>query len=782
MSKELETTPQSTKPPVRLSIKFKAITAVITISLLVVLASSITGYFLRKAVLLEELRDLNLSIAGTGAIGIFGDDLDLIRSNEDVYEPEFEFVKERLEKIRDVNGLKNEEIYILRPLELDKFTTEFVVMPGDKPFVGNVYIIRPENRAAFLTAIQEGRNTSTEIYEDEHGTWISAYAPIFNREGKVSAILEVDAEIDRYLDKIYETNQQLVKVLAVGAGTLLIALVPGIFLVNRLSSRLGVLKEALNTFDAEDSDAHVDLKTGDELEDVADAFNNMASSLAESQENLRTSNAALKDRTVELNGSLALTSTIMETVQNGLMLITPDGKIESGYSTSNERIFERKNLHHIPFSDLLRDRVPKQTYDLTVRFLKLLFNETKANHLLPKINPLKEVEVLVDNSMGQAQTKFLSFNFDRVWSDKKIVQALVIVEDITPRIKLSRELKESAARLERQGELLFSVIHVEPATLDEFITTSRNQLDTICNQLSKSIDTKMSMEERETRFSHQIEEIFRRVHLIKGEAALLKIDYYENAAHEFETKLQGIREKGNLDGNDFIPVVLELSKMIQSFDDMTEVINRIKGMYGGASSENGKKKDTDDPHHFRDLVTELAKRHDKKATLTSNDLKLTQVPEEHRGVIRDTIIQLLRNSVVHGLESTGVRVASGKSETGFIKIDVVEESAYVKVTYTDDGKGLNYERIITRAQELDASSSPGLLNTLIDHEKDQWHVDKLNELIFKSGFSTASETSKDAGRGVGLDAVKMMIDDIGGRINLYTEPGSYCFFVIDIPK
>jgi len=405
----------------------------------VVLASSITGYALRQKALLEEFQILTQSIASTGAIGISGEGLKHIHSNQDVPGPEFQSTKRRIESIRDANGLRNEEIYILRPLDIKKFETEFVVMPGDKPFVGNVYTIRPENRTAFHKTYKEGKQAGTNIYHDEHGVWISAYAPIFDASGNVEAVLEVDAEISRFLER---ANQEFLQVLGVGIGAFIIAFIPGIFLVTRLTSGLYVIKKALDQFEATARSPDIQLNTHDELGDVARSFNEMASKLYASQEKLINTNISLHTRTTELNQSLTLTNTIMNTVQESLMLITPEGKIESGYSAAVEKMFGRSHIQQMPLVDLVRDRVTGKTYDLTVRFLKLLFNENKTNHLIPKLNPLKEVEIIVEGQEAQMQFKYLSFTFDRVWKDKKIVQALVTVEDITPRIALTRELKE----------------------------------------------------------------------------------------------------------------------------------------------------------------------------------------------------------------------------------------------------------------------------------------------------------------------------------------------------
>jgi signal transduction histidine kinase/methyl-accepting chemotaxis protein len=763
----------------------KALLAMGIVALVVVLASAITGFLLRRQAILEEFQALTRSIASTGAIGISGDDLALIRTNEDVEEPEFLLIKKRLEDIRDANELKNKEIYILRPVDRAAFTTEFVVMPDEVPFVGNVYTIRPENRAVFEWVIKEGKAQSTGIYNDEHGTWISAYAPIFDKERKVVALLEVDSEIGRFLRR---AEQEALTEVAVGAGVFVLALLPGIYLVNRFTSGLRVLKEALVQFEKNQRDeVKVDIRSRDEVEDLGRSFNEMSAQLRVSTENLlatnarlETTNTALAQRTEELDRSLVLTNTIMATVQEGLCLIDGDGKIEPSYSAALETIFQRKNLGRLRFLDLIRDRVTGKTIELTERFMKVLFNPAKTNHLIPKLNPLKEVEISVQQPDGQIEVKYLSFSFDRVWQDQAIKQALVTIVDITPRIALTRELKESAARMERQAQLLFGVIHVDPALLKDFIEGARAELEGISEGLRESIEESLDAGERQQRYRERVHRIMRGVHRVKGEASVLKIAYYENAAHELEDKLVKLRGKPLIDGKDFIPVVLELSQMIQSLDDIKEVMAKVSSMYGAM----GRPSDAGDADvlvkSIAPFVGDLAAKYGKRAVFLAEHFS-PAVPPSIRRLLRDVLVQFVRNSMTHGIETPEERTAAGKNETARIELASAANESMLRVVYRDDGRGLDYDHIVRKAQELDSTTTPGLLASLIDPERQEWLIDRLNSVIFHPGFSTAAQGSVDAGRGVGLDLVLERVQSVGGSIAVHSEPGLYCEFVIDIP-
>lgn len=399
------------------------------------------------------------------------------------------------------------------------------------------------------------------------------------------------------------------------------------------------------------------------------------------------------------------------------------------------------------------------------------------------MNPLKEVEMMVKGKNGQMQTKYFSFSFDRVWEDKKVVQSLVTVEDITPRIALTRELKESAERLERQAHLLFGVIHVEPQLLSEFIQASRQELDHISSRLSHSIDTETDFAGRQAFFKKQVEIIFRSIHRIKGEAALLKISYYENSAHEFENKLTPLRSKIYLDGNDFVPIVLELSKMIQSFDEMSEVIQKIATMYGGETSTfptTTQSTGESDSATLETLALTLADRQHKKVQCTLPDSTLECLPGSQRKPARDILIQLIRNSVAHGIELPDERSSAGKPEQASIQLKSQQENGWIRMIYQDDGRGLDYHKIIERAEQME-KDQPGLINSLLNENQTEWDLEKLNDLIFHPGFSTSTQKDKDSGRGVGLDIVKQLVSSLKGHISLHSQQGAYCAFVVDLP-
>jgi chemosensory pili system protein ChpA (sensor histidine kinase/response regulator) len=172
---------------------------------------------------------------------------------------------------------------------------------------------------------------------------------------------------------------------------------------------------------------------------------------------------------------------------------------------------------------------------------------------------------------------------------------------------------------------------------------------------------------------------------------------------------------------------------------------------------------------FYRIVRQTAKEVDKKANL---ELKGSRV-ELDRSVLEKITApfeHLLRNAIAHGLETPQERVRAGKPEIGEIGIDAAQRGNEVVLTVTDDGAGLNYARI------RDKAISTGLLAPDIELPEAQ-----LAQFIFMTGFSTATEVSQIAGRGVGLDVVKNEITSLGGRVEISSTAGRGTVFTITLP-
>ena len=138
--------------------------------------------------------------------------------------------------------------------------------------------------------------------------------------------------------------------------------------------------------------------------------------------------------------------------------------------------------------------------------------------------------------------------------------------------------------------------------------------------------------------------------------------------------------------------------------------------------------------------------------------------------IGDPLVHLVRNSLDHGIETVEKRRAAGKPEQGLLRLSAYHEAGNIVIEIEDDGAGLNRDRILEKARQR------GLVG-----EDEQLSDDRIHHLIFQPGFSTAEQVSDVSGRGVGMDVVRRNIQDLGGRVDVVSEPGVGSTFTIRLP-
>jgi chemosensory pili system protein ChpA (sensor histidine kinase/response regulator) len=169
------------------------------------------------------------------------------------------------------------------------------------------------------------------------------------------------------------------------------------------------------------------------------------------------------------------------------------------------------------------------------------------------------------------------------------------------------------------------------------------------------------------------------------------------------------------------------------------------------------------------IVRRGAKELGKRANLEirGGNIEIDRSVLEH---IIAPLEHLLRNSLSHGIEPPEVRRATDKPEIGQITLTVRQEGNEIVIELTDDGAGLNFERIAAHAHER------GLLG--LDEIADER---RLANLIFLPGFTTAEKVTAVSGRGVGMDVVKAETATVGGRVDIASTPGLGTMFSIYLP-
>lgn len=169
------------------------------------------------------------------------------------------------------------------------------------------------------------------------------------------------------------------------------------------------------------------------------------------------------------------------------------------------------------------------------------------------------------------------------------------------------------------------------------------------------------------------------------------------------------------------------------------------------------------PRMIRDLSVELKKEINFIIEGSETELDRTVIDE-----IGEPLIHLLRNAADHGIETKEERITKGKDPVGTIRLVAYQEGTKALIKVTDDGAGINLEKVKAKAEKVGINT-----DGLSDND--------IRNLIFAQGFSTNTVVTDISGRGVGMDVVKTKISSLGGTVDVISEEGKGSSFIIKLP-
>jgi two-component system chemotaxis sensor kinase CheA len=169
------------------------------------------------------------------------------------------------------------------------------------------------------------------------------------------------------------------------------------------------------------------------------------------------------------------------------------------------------------------------------------------------------------------------------------------------------------------------------------------------------------------------------------------------------------------------------------------------------------------------LVRDLSRKAGKQVELETKgeDTELDKTIAEE---LADPLMHMVRNAIDHGIERPEARVAAGKNPTARLRLAAYHQGGQIVVEISDDGRGLNREKILKKARQ----------NGLVE-EGAQLGENEAFRLIFEPGFSTAEQVTDISGRGVGMDVVRKHVQKLRGRIDIQSEPGVGTTFFLKLP-
>lgn len=467
------------------------------------------------------------------------------------------------------------------------------------------------------------------------------------------------------------------------------------------------------------------------------------------------------------------TEDILRTVREGLFLIDRDGTVGTQRSAHLDKVFPHRLAPGDNFLATLATLVSDDTMQAARQYVELLFNKRVKPALLADLNPLQRVEI---TQPGRTRTTHLNFGFHPVRGvgDTGIEALLVAAVDVSQEVRLELELAGAEERARNEVSLLLRVLDNNPDDIAHFLGEANAKLERL-NGALRDIPAEAGV------YNAMVAKVFRAVHGIKGEAAALSIGTVTTQAHEFEDSLNALRNRRNLGGQDLIPVATGIGQLMQELAKVETVVGRITAYAhpgrgdgaaatGMATADAGGHRLCQSMQRIQRLALTIATDLNKKLRVETSLPDVGELPEAVHRLLREGLPQLVRNAVVHGIESAEERLQAGKQAEGRLRIELQRiADGTLELTVADDGRGIDVHAL--RQRLIDTGHRDAVAVAAMS-DRD------VVATIFEPGFSTAAEVTEHGGRGVGLDLVSALVRETGARLKLASAPRAYTRFTL----
>jgi signal transduction histidine kinase len=498
-----------------------------------------------------------------------------------------------------------------------------------------------------------------------------------------------------------------------------------------------------------------------------------------------------------IGASNRLTDAVLKGSAQGLFVLDAKDKILPQVSMSLAALFRRQDFTNVSFEKLIGPLVTAKTLSVARTFVTRLLDAAVPSDAAQE-NPLQDIEVRLVNPDGTFETAHYSFQFNAVELPHEPRAWLVQVTDITARVQQQRELEDLRTQILTQGEILRGVLQVGGARFGAFLQRTDASMKAINGVLKKPA--------REAgAFRNKLEETLDEVDRVRRDAAALKLTGLEAAARLLEDSLQELRSRGALSGSDFLPLAVKLDQLYGQFallrsltsqagpvaepDDTpearmtqngTQIIEAPKFLAEMAQKSAGKSA-APKAHRMAQAgslestlaaLTELvAQEHHKTVVLDCTGMQL--VPPRYQATIKNVAIQLIRNAVMHGVESSAARVGAGKPVHGTLNLEfrALPDQSF-ELHFQDDGCGLDPDTVRATAVAKGLISADAAARL-----RDRQAI----KLIFKSGYTTLKSAPSEVPHGSGMSLVRRYVHEAGGKIALATLLGHETRFKVTLP-
>ncbi len=555
-----------------------------------------------------------------------------------------------------------------------------------------------------------------------------------------------------------------------GLSTILLGLL-SMILYRKIAQPIGRMQAMMSAIaEQQDFSRRLPVERHDEIGRSIAAFNTMLTKIEERSTLLR-----IKTHDMQ---------TMLQHMPQGILTVTQGNIVHPEFSAFLSSILETEAIANCPLMDLMfRDTtLSSDVYAQIETITSTCLGEDAINFDLNAHLLVGEIE----RHMPDGRVKILDLNWSPIVGEDGCIDRLMIcVRDVTELRKLASEAREQRRELEMIGEILA----ITQEKFHEFIQNSLRLVD----------DNEQIIRQHIEAHSEIINNLFRNMHTVKGNARTYGLKNLTSIVHEAEQMYEGLRTVPPTIVWDQTMLLDELA-MVRAFIERYARINEVSlgrkgpGRRGSVErylmvdkteiAETLQRLERINVANVHELIAARDAVHKTLRLLGTEPLQeilrgvidslpslaqeLGKYPpvvriEDHgfvvrsqlSGLLKNVFMHLLRNALDHGLESTDERRQQGKSEQGTIVIESMVEQGVFRLVIHDDGRGLALSRIRKRAEEKGWLKSEELAS-------DQ----NIAEMIFRPGFSTADKVTEVSGRGVGMDAVKDFLKREHGAVEL----------------
>ncbi len=466
-------------------------------------------------------------------------------------------------------------------------------------------------------------------------------------------------------------------------------------------------------------------------------------------------------------------------------------------TTALVNIFNKKDYILLSFSDLLAEVLDENTFRRAQKYLVLLNAAENNSRLLQDINPLRNAAVRLALGDGRFKHKHVQFRFRREISKGKVNRVLVyikVAKQVDPEakkqpkentakpvkltllkqssstggsnksssaIKSSKSRGSSRAKKASVAETVSQIVEMDESIVGDFLEEAIPALELLLTMLRRNTES-------QSKLRGSLDYIGRTVHKIKGDAAILNFDEVVRSLHLFEDRLEPLKNrptlhKSNFDG--FIAAINQIIVSLKKFRVITQHVDTVSRKKGTASAQQLFQR-------LQTFVGKMSRDTKKDIRLIDKGFEQAEIPIKLQKDVLSMVVQLLRNAVVHGIESKAKRKAAKKQAYGSIELGLQIEIGTFTVSVRDDGGGLDFKRIRQVAIKSGRYTKEQI---------DNYTSSQLRNLILQPGFSTSEKIDEHSGRGIGLDLVNTTVKDLGGRLFIRMSEGEFTEFTMTFP-